>query len=285
MGKKAPAIAGYAVLFAVAAAIFILHGVDGESVRPGLEAAFKEKTGADLRMKRLDLSLPFSATLVDVELASPEGKVKIRLDSLEIRPVYWKLLLLSPTVRLTMRMNDGWMSLDASPALLFGRTSARLEAEKFPMGKALVTLGGSEAPMAAEISATAEVSAPRNSPADATGKASLTLENIRLKAGSEWASLLTGLAPQSAKCSLEVMDRKLRTKDCSASSPMGSAELRAASRISDDASASALSGAVVVAPKGKMIDAFSLLYPRYRKPDGAYYIPLSGTLSDPKFGL
>ncbi|MBI3581437.1 MAG: hypothetical protein HY098_05090 [Nitrospinae bacterium] len=177
MKKKALVVAGYALLFTAAVAVFILRGIDGEAVRPALEAAFKENTGADLKMKNLDLSLPFSATLIDMELTTPDKRGKVRLDSLEIRPVYWKLVFLTPTVRLVMRSRD------------------------------------------------------------------------------------------------------------SASTPMGVAELRVASKILDDASSSALSGALVLNPKGKIADTVSALYSRNLRPDGAYYFPVTGTLASPKFGL
>ncbi len=278
-------IAGYALLFTAAVAIFILRGIDGESVRPVLEAAFKEKTGADLKMKSLELSLPLSATLIDAELTTADKRYKVRLDSLEIRPVYWKLVFLTPTVRLVMRSRQGWIRIDVAPAVLYGRSSMSLQADKFPLDKALVLLGGSELPFAAEVSAVAEFTIPRNSPAGATGKAAFTLTNMESKAGSFWGALLSGPAHKSAKCSVEIRDRELHTKNCSASTPMGVAELRVSSKILDDASSSALSGAVVLNPKGKLADAISALYLRYLKPDGAYYFPVTGTLANPKFGL
>lgn len=278
-------VAGYAVLFTTVVAIFILRGIDGESVRPALEAAFKEKTGADLKMKSLELSLPLSATLVDVELTTADKRDKVRLDSLEIRPVYWKLFFLTPTMRLVMRSREGWIRMDLAPAFLYGRSGMSLQAEKFPLDKALVLLGGSELPFAAEVSAVADFTVPRNFPAGATGKAAFTLANMKSKTGSFWGSLLSGPEHNSAKCSVEIMDRELHTKNCSASTPMGVAELRVASKILDDASSSALSGAVVLSPKGKLVDAVSALYSRYLKPDGAYYFPVTGTLANPKFGL
>ncbi len=285
MKKRALVIVVYVLLFTAVVAIFILRGIDGESIRPALEAAFKENTGAELKMKRLELSLPLSATLIDVELTTADKRDKVRLDSLEIRPVYWKLVFLTPTVRLLMRSRLGWIRMDVAPGFLYGRSSVSLEADKFPLDKALVLLGGSELPIAAQVSAVAEFTAPRNFPAGATGNASFTLMNMGSKPGTVWASLLSGSASGSAKCSVEMRDRELHTKNCSASTPMGVAELRVASKILDDASSSALSGALVLNPKGKIVDAISALYSRYLKPDGAFYIPVSGTLANPKFGL
>ncbi len=285
MTKKAMVIAGYVLLFTAAVAMFILRGIDGESVRPALEAAFKENTGADLKMKSLELSLPFSATLIDAELTTADKRGRVRLDSLEISPVYWKLVFLTPTVRLVMRSRQGWIRMDVAPGVLYGRSSMSLEADKFPVDKAILMLGGSELPLAADVSAVADFTAPHNFPAGATGKASFTLTNMESKAGTIWGFLLAGPSPKSAKCSLEIRDRELHTKNCSASTPLGIAELRVASKILDDASSSALSGAVVLNPKGKLVDAISALYSRYLKPDGAYYFPVSGTLANPKFGL
>jgi type II secretion system protein N len=283
--KKVLLYAGYVLLFAAAIAIFIIHGIDGEAFREKLQVSLKDKTGSIIVMKRLDLSIPFSVTMEDFDMSSPDGRYKFHLDSFEIRPVYWKLLLFSPTMRFVLRANEGWLSLDVSPAFLFGKRNVSLESNKFPLEKVLVTVGGSPFPISVLVNAEVKYSAPRSSPADAAATAFITLEDINLKSSTGMVSLLSGLAPKKAKCTLEIKERKLLFKECLTSSPMGEAELRVSSKLLDDPENSQLTGALVLNPKEKLGDALVLLYLRFRKPDGAYYFPVTGTLNNPNLAL
>lgn len=283
--KKALLFFGYFLSACAVVAIFILHGVDGEAFRERFEAFIREKTGGVLTMKKLDLSLPFSATMEDMEALSPDGRNKIRLDALEIRPVFWKLLFFTPTMRLILRSNGGSLSVDVSPAFLFGKREIVIKAEKFPIDKAFVLIGDSKPSVGADITADIEVAYPRKSLADARIMADVTFEEIRLNSTSPSVSLFSGLAPKAAKCSLEVKERKLSSKHCSTSTPLGDAELRVTSKLLDDPWDSKLIGALVVRPKTKLAEAMSLLYIRSRKPDGAYYFNLSGSLNSPNLDI
>jgi len=279
--KKFAPIAGYALLFAAMLAVFIPRGIDGEAVRGKLEALVQEKTGVELSIGALELSLPFSATLRDAVIRNRRNGVEIHLDRLEVKIVFWRLLLLSPTVRLKMVEKNGYILADISPAVFSKRVGVRLESRSFPVDSAVVKVNGAPLPVMAALDADMEAVIPPDSMPDISVQGQITLNGLGLKSGSVWDAMLKGLIPKTARCSVSAKNRSLSTSDCGISTSMGEVQLQLSSALMQPVEASPLSGAVVLAASGKLADTAALLYGKYRKPDGAYYFPLAGTLGTP----
>jgi type II secretion system protein N len=283
--KKKLAIALYVFLFLVFAAFFTLRNLNDDFVREKLENAIKDNSGFTLTASSFSHSLPFSVTMKDAAFSTADGKSELKFDSLEIRPVIWKLLFLHPTVRINFYNNEGWARIDLSRGFFPAKILAEVESVKFPLGKAFPLLDGKGLPLEADADMLASVTVPIMDSSEATGTLVFTLNDLKLTTGTAWDALLANLIPKTTNCSLEVKNRELTTKKCSAGTEMGNLELRISAKLSPNISLSQLSGAIVINPSQKLGNIMELLYEKYRKPDGAFYIPISGTPNNPKLGL
>ncbi|MBI3793271.1 MAG: type II secretion system protein GspN [Nitrospinae bacterium] len=284
MVKKILPAVGYWLLFFAALLLFVVRGIDQEWVMESVVGAVGEKTGFVLSMKSMSLSLPFSATMNDVSLGDKDGRTKIRADSVEISPVYWRLLMLRATVAVTVRVDGGWTTVEVSRGMFPARALVSLESRKFQVNKAVLALDGAAFPIEAELDATAGVSAPLKGGGPG-GEAVFYINKIKLSPGSSVSTMLSGVVPTSAKCRAEVKDGNLATKECSAESTMGKLDLRLTSKLMPDASASPIGGSLVIMPAEKAAAMLDVLYGKFRKPDGAYYLPIGGTFGNPRIGV
>ncbi len=271
----------YSLLFAVVLGIFVLRNVDGETVREKLEGYTREKTGMDISISTLELSLPFSATMLDVKINDKPTKTEIRLEKLEVGVVLWKLLFLSPTMRFKAVEKNGFIAADVSPGIFPGKVKIKIESRKFPVDKAITMVNGMPLPVQAALDADIEAGIPLKSLPDIYVEGGIALTGLNLKTDSTWGAMMKGFLLKSAKCSIHVRERALATNECVVSTSMGDAQLRLTAKLSEPVANSALDGSVMLTPSGKLADMAAMLYAKYRKPDGAYYLPLAGTLGNP----
>jgi len=271
-------LATFALL--VVGALIFLQTVNEETTKTKMEEGFRQQTGGILSIGELELSLPFSLTMRNVSISDPDRLTIIVLERLDARAVYWKLFTLRPTVRLTA-VSGGDLGFDLSTNLFFSEARANIESHGFQLDTAFSKTGGNTFPVKAKLDGSADFLFPFASPTDVSGNASLTLNGLALTDTSGWGALFKSLIPESAACSLAAEGGEVSTTECAFATKMGRMELRATARLARQPGDSVLEGAFVLRPTGSLADTVSALYGKYRKPDGAFYFPLKGTLAAP----
>ncbi|MBI5179350.1 MAG: type II secretion system protein GspN [Nitrospinae bacterium] len=278
--KKAALWAVGALTAILIAGIILPQTINEEIVKSKIAAVVRTKTGGTLDIGQVELSLPFSMTLHDMTFNDADRMNTLRLERLELKIIYWKLLLLRPTLRITAA-SGGEMACDLSTSLMLNQLHGVVYSSGFQLESAVERTGGSPLPFSAKLDGHADFSLPLSDPAGITGTASLLLNGISLAGSSSWVALLKSLVPKTAACALKAEDGRFSTTECAIATKMGQMELRAKAELAEPLDASPLEGAFVLRPTGSLADTVMALYPKYRKPDGAYYFPINGTLGAP----
>lgn len=264
----------------------VIMNLDGDTVRERIIALAGERAGVALSIGELRLSFPFTVKLSDVEISFPDNGAQLKLASATASIPVWKLLFISPHLSLAANVGQGNGAMDISANPFSRMVRIELSAEALPLDQIIVSAGGTVFPLKANINGKATFIVPPLSPTATTGNADFSLSNLAFKEGSPWASFLAGFTPQSGRCVISIMDKKLFTRQCGISSPVGNAELRASATLMDQISSSPLEGAFVFHPgSGRLSETIGMLYIKFRKADGNYYFPVTGTLGVPAINV
>ncbi len=273
---------GAAALYLFAALVAL--NLDAETVRAKMvDAARKE--GLGLSVGSLELSFPFAITMRNVRVDDWASASAVELDELRASVAVWRLILLHPSFSLRASSGGGRLAIAIAPGLFSANVTLSVKADAFPLDRAITKAGGAPLPLSAQLGGGGSFTFHPLSPAALEGSGEFRLDALSLKPGSQWAAFLTGFAPQRAGCTVAAAEKRLATKRCGIATTMGDFELRLGSSLINNLGASPLEGAAVLAPKGKLTDALALLYARFRKADGKYYFPVSGTLAAPALAL
>ncbi|GMT41826.1 MAG: hypothetical protein IEMM0002_0237 [bacterium] len=282
--KYVGAILLYGFVFVTALWFFVVTGFDGEALILKLQAAAAQRTPVKLDIGAARVSFPASVNFRGVTVSDNAEKL-LRFKNLTVNIKLASLLFARPTLGFITKSGDGFMKLDVSSIGFSGKNSRiKLYGKNYTLDKTLASMGGQDFPLHAELDAEGTLELQGNSFKKAAGKLKINLKNPKMDEGF-FNGLLKNFSAKSVSCEVTLENRMLKTDGCMAETSEGKFELRVSSRLANLIGATPLRGLVVITPDSGLLKKLLSLYPKYRKPNGKYHIPLKGSFNNPRIDL
>ena len=276
---------GYIFLFFSALAVFFIAGFDTVGFSNYVEGKVRAKTGYEVSIEKLGFSFPPGLKLKGVTLTSATSNTELKFSLMKLRPIYHSLFTGSPAVRLFVAENEGNLSVDLSRKLFGSKVvSVSVASRKFPLQKVINKIGGKPLPIEAVFDVDGQF-AVKKSITDVKGDIAISLSGIKIMGGVFGEGLVKKLSPKSAKCSFSLNKKKLVSKECVASTPLGSVELRLKTTLAKRIARTPLLGSVVIKKPTGFLASLLEMNQKQKKPDGSYVIPMKGTLKNPRLAI
>jgi len=279
------AAAAYTALFIAATAVFMVVNLNTGALKKRLERLVSEKSGLDISIGKLGVSIPPGVTLDNVRIVAKDMELEGAIDSLNIGLSVLGLMRGTAEGAVRAESGEGNLDLDFSGALDdSGSIMLKIRTESFPVHKLITRWKNEPLPVEMELDSTGNIKIPRRSPLDASGSLDITLSDIKPGGGAAMA-MLSDIFPKKARCRLSLDKRRLTTKECKATSSMGRFELRVATVLADRIEETPLSGFLVIRRPSGLLKQLLAGQTRFKKKDGSFSLPLAGTVAFPSLGL
>jgi len=279
------AAAVYTALFIAATAVFMVVNLDTGALKKRVERLASEKSGLDISIGELGVSIPPGVTLDNVRIVAKDLELEGAIDNLNVGLSVLGLIRGTAEGAARAESGEGNPNLDFSGALDNSDSiTLKIRTESFPVHKLITRWKNEPLPVEMELNSTGNIKIPRRSPLDASGSFNINLSDIKPSGGPAMA-MFSGIFPKKARCRLSLDKRQLTTKDCKASSPMGGFELRISAVLGDRIEETPLSGFLVIRRPSGLLEQLLAGQTRFKKKDGSFSLPLAGTVAFPSLGL
>jgi len=279
------AAAVYTALFIAATAVYMVVNLDTGALKKRVERLASEKSGLDISIGKLGVSVPPGVTLNNVRIVAKDMELEGGFDSLNVGLSILGLIRGTAEGAVRAESDEGNLNLDFSGALNnSGGITLKIRTESFPVHKLITRWKNEPLPVKMELDSTGNIKIPRRSPLDAAGSFDITLSDIKPSGGPAMA-MFSGIFPKKARCRLSLDKRRLTTKECKANSPMGGFELRISTVLAEKIEETPLSGFLVIHRPSGLLKQLLAGQARFKKKDGSFSLPLAGTVAFPSLGL
>ncbi len=279
------AAAAYTAIFVAALAVFVVVNLDTGALNKRLERLVAEKSGVEISIGKLGVSIPPGVTLNNVRIAAKDMEIEGRLDSLNVGLSLLSLIRGTAEGGVRVESGKGNLHLDFRSALdNSGDITLKIKSESLPIHKLITSWKNEPLPIEMAISSTGNINIPRSSPLKASGSFDVTLSDIKPNGDSAMA-MLAGMLPKKARCRLTLNKKRLTAKECKAKSPVGEFELRASAVLADIIEETPLSGSLIIRRPSGLLKSLLDGQTGLKQKDGSYSLPLTGSLAVPALGL
>jgi len=279
------AAAVYTAIFIAALAVFVVVNLDTGALKKRLERLVAEKSGVDISIGNLGVSIPPGVTLDNVRIAEKDMELEGRFDSLRIGLSVIGLIRGTAEGDVRIESGKGNLNLDFKSALdNSGDITLKIKSKSLPIHKLITRWKNEPLPIEMAISSTGNIKIPRTAPIKASGSFDITLSDIKPNGDSTMATF-AGMLPKKARCRLTLDKKRLTAKECKAKSPVGEFELRASAVLADIIEEMPLSGSLIIRSPSGLLKSLLDGQTGLKQKDGSYSLPLTGSLAVPSLGL